>query len=139
MKKLLLPVVFLGMLFSCQKDEMASLPPFESRLAPVLLSSFTGTSNGKTITIQFTASRQRNISYYLLYSGSSKNELCPIGKIVSTDVETGKNNYQFTDTAPKGNPTYYLIGYTCKDSSYNFCEQVLEVNLKATVGSEQEQ
>lgn len=138
MKKFLLPAFFLGMLFSCQKDEMADLPPFESTLAPVLLSSFTGASNGQTITLQFTTSRQRNVSYYLLYSGSSKNELCPVGKIASTFVENGKTTYHYTDATPKGDPTYYMIGYTCKDSSYNFCEQVLEVGLgqKATGNSQ---
>lgn len=125
MKKFLLPSFFLVVLFSCQKDEMQSLPVFNS-IAPVTLSSFTGSGNGESITIEFTTSRQQDVSYYLLYSGNSTNELCPLGKIVAGSGDS----YRYTDLQPKGDPTYYMISYVCKDSSYNFCEQLLQVELK---------
>lgn len=130
MKHIFISALLLALFCSCQKRELVYNLPAPDSNASVALSSFTGVSDGQQIALLFTPAKKRNVSYYLIYSSDNKSELCVIGKVESSGKNSsGPVTYHFTDTQPKADTTYYMIGYASNDSTSNYFQQMLKVGL----------
>lgn len=126
--------VFICIATSCQKD--APVTPkknttgqSDSNGMPVTFASFSGASGNGNITISFSTTFEKNVAYFEIFSGETGNLLCKIGKVSPADNgnNTSLEQYQFVDTQPKGNPTYYMIGYVCANDSTYYYDPVLRV------------
>ncbi len=132
MRKKITLLVFIALsLASCQKESLAikkNQPAANGQNMPVSFGSFSGTSQKGTITINFSTTDAKNVQYFEIFSGETGNLLCKIKTIYPDRKNTATvQQYSFIDNAPKGNPTYYMIGYTCTNDSTYYYDPVIKV------------
>lgn len=133
MRKTITLLVFTALsLASCQKeglDVKKKLPVAAgAQNTPVSFGSFTGTSKNGKVTISFSTTETKNVQYFEIFSGETGNLLCKIGTVIPGESNSSASQqYSFTDNAPKANPTYYMIGYTCTNDSTYYYDPVIKV------------
>lgn len=132
MRKRITLLAFIALaLASCQKENLSikkNQPGANGQNMPVSFGSFSGTSKNGIITINFSTTEARNVQYFEIFSGETGNLLCKIGTVIPGESNSSSSqHYSFTDNAPKANPTYYMIGYTCTNDSTYYYDPVIKV------------
>ncbi|MBX5438850.1 MAG: hypothetical protein IRZ29_04840 [Thermoflavifilum sp.] len=94
------------------------------------ISEFTGYAQGNTVYLSFTYKGDLSqVAAFRIYSGVDSHQLCAIGELQITSKDAG--HFQFTDTHPKGDPTYYLIGIVDQQGHITYANLILPVSLHA--------
>lgn len=87
----------------------------------VVFDAFSGSSASGKVTLQFATSQEVNVSYFQVMSGKDGKQLCEIAKIFPSGGDSHSvKKYSFTDTHPKGNPTYYILSCIGKNNELSF-------------------
>ena len=89
---------------------------------PVTLSSFTATSNNKSIQTNWHTSTELNTANFIIQhslNGSSFSDIATVKAIGS-----GANNYNFTDTHPTNGTNYYRLKSVDKDGASSYSKTV---------------
>lgn len=135
-KTISLSLAVIAFLFaSCQKESPVApkkaMAKQEAYQMPVSFASFSGSSGNGAVTISFSTTSEKNVQYFEIFSGDTGNLLCRIGTVHPSGNGTSSSpqQYLFVDKQPKGNPTYYMIGYVCANDSTYYYDPVIQVAL----------
>ena len=122
-------LVFIIPLTSCSKNDL--VVPQKLKNTPITFYSFSANSANGKVKIEFSTSNSSNVKLFEIFSGSDGHQLCLISKIKpNVDLANSSNTYTFEDQNPKGNPTYYMLGYVAVDSTLHFNSQMLTVPIQ---------
>jgi hypothetical protein len=127
-------IVFILLLFfslsACSKQDSHLPVPVERTLADqgMSLISFSGVWNQGSVQLQFALSGDLSkITDVKIFSGSNSNQLCLIGELAVNKLQASAG-FSYTDPAPKGSPTYYMIGIEDNQGHVTYVNNILSVS-----------
>ncbi|TAN01374.1 MAG: hypothetical protein EPN39_02275 [Chitinophagaceae bacterium] len=134
------PTAFIVLMFlslsACSKQDSDLAFPVKKTVTNqgASLVDFSGKWDHGAVQLQFTLSGNlSNVTAFKIFSGSSSNQLCLIGELDVTVIQT-PSTFSFNDPAPKGSPTYYMIGIEDNQGHITYLNSILSVSKPSGLG-----
>lgn len=127
-------IVFILLLFfslsACSREDSHLPVPVKRTVSGqgMRLINFSGIWNQGSVQLQFALSGDlSDIADVKIFSGSSSNQLCLIGELAVNKIQVPAA-FSYTDPAPKGSPTYYMVGIEDNKGHITYVNNILSVS-----------
>ncbi|GLU50746.1 T9SS type A sorting domain-containing protein [Dyadobacter frigoris] len=91
---------------------------------PVTLASFSAkvqsSEINKSVALKWSTTQETNSDYFGVQRSTDAKQWSDLGKVLASNESSEFKNYQFIDSAPKGNTNYYRLKMVDRDGTYAY-------------------